>query len=233
MDDTGTTGEDRPRRRGGRDGKARDRPRSGAGKRRGAGAARAGREAQKQDGPEAAGSRPGRDGSRRKNGRAANMAKADEGPATRSGPGPPDSSAGQDGSTVWQYVDRMTLLQLAINDPKNQLAKVRKEAGASGLNIDALVVLSNLRVRDPDDGGAATLTDLVRYARATGVEIEGTGPTAMASGTLEDEADPPLLPDFGVEEESEDLALARVRRTFVLQILIATGVAALFLWLLH
>jgi len=67
------------------------------------------------------------------------------------------------------YVDRMVDLQ-------NEMTELRKEAKGSGLQPPALNWLVTQRANNPEDGGAAAVNELISYASALGMPLEGLAP---------------------------------------------------------
>ncbi len=67
------------------------------------------------------------------------------------------------------YVERLVELQ-------NEMAELRKEAKGSGLQTPALNWLVTQRANNPGDGGAKAVNELISYAAALGMPLEGLSP---------------------------------------------------------
>jgi hypothetical protein len=76
---------------------------------------------------------------------------------------------GWDQEELVDYVDRLVELQ-------NEMTELRKEAKGSGLQAPALNWLVAQRANNPADGGAEVVNELISYATALGMPLEGLVP---------------------------------------------------------
>lgn len=74
-----------------------------------------------------------------------------------------------DNEELTDYVERLVEMQIEMND-------LRKEAQGSGLQPPVLNWLVGQRANNPGDGGAAVVNELIRYAAALGMPLEGLAP---------------------------------------------------------
>ncbi|MFQ5784506.1 MAG: hypothetical protein ACE5H8_06750 [Alphaproteobacteria bacterium] len=124
-----------------------------------------------------------------------------------------------------------------MDQPRDELNDLRREARSDGLNLDAVNALVPILAKYPHDKGAGVLNELIRYAGAFGTELAVAGANASpqpANDPASDERVPeppsPAAPASAVPTPrpgaSAPLRLAS-------QVVVAVSVSIGLIWLLN
>lgn len=82
-----------------------------------------------------------------------------------------ERSEGSEEKIIEGYLGRLVTLQQKVEQPRDEMNDLRREARAEGVNVEALNVLVPLISKYPHDKGAGVLKEVIRYAEIFGAEI--------------------------------------------------------------
>lgn len=147
------------------------------------------------------------------------------------------SNEATEDKTIGRHVGRMVTLQHELEQPRDGLNDVRREARADGLNVDALNALVPLITKYPHDKAAGVLNELIRYAEIFGAEIDASRTKA---GT--DRVSAPISGTEPAQSETSELrpavasdrgAVADSPLRLSAEVLAAIGLTIGLIWLLN
>jgi len=70
------------------------------------------------------------------------------------------------------YIDRIANNQTSIQELQREINQFKQDARADKFNMEAVHILGQVISKSPHDNGVGLLTDILRYAQLTGVELD-------------------------------------------------------------
>ena len=132
---------------------------------------------------------------------------------------------------VMVYVERISALQKTIQELNGELNRLRQDARINGLDLEALNLVTSLRSRFPQDGGAGIVDNIIHYADLTGVDFE-RNPAHLLDRVARPSEEPaaPVPSDISsgymIEEDEQE-------SSFLGPLVLGVSLTALLLWLVH
>ncbi len=148
-----------------------------------------------------------------------------------------ENSKAAEEEIVHEYVDRMVALQQTMEQPRDELNDIRREARAGGLNVEALNVLVPLISKYPHDKGAGVLSEVIRYTEIFGAEILVSGANAGSpcspKPTSSTDAAQPASAEVRSPAASDRDSAAHTSLRLSTQVIAAVGLTIGLIWLLN
>ena len=136
----------------------------------------------------------------------------------------------ENSNRIMVYVERIVEIQQTVKELNSQVQSIRRDARSSGVDLDALNFLINMRFRHTVDQGASVVDHVIEYADAIGIEFERNPemykPENWQGRVSETHSDTDGQ-QYRIETDEEKPTHPMVR------VLTALGVTALLLWLVH
>ena len=138
---------------------------------------------------------------------------------------------------VRDYLVHIVPLQEDLEETRDRLKEIKRDARSDGLNLDAINILVPVLGKYPHDKGAKVLNEVIRYAEAYGTEglvARGDG-EAHPSSSAEARAGLPQVPEAATPPPADVKPRGLGSRPLRLSTQIAASLCVTFglLWLLN
>jgi hypothetical protein len=129
------------------------------------------------------------------------------------------------------YIDKLANAQTSIQEINHEIGRLRQDARADKFNMEAVHLLGIIIAKSPHDNGVGLLTDMLRYAKKSGIQPEKLVPEHNGLSKEQDHID--QNDSFDVSRFTSARTILGERSSLIVQFVLGIFIAGSLIWLLR